>query len=104
MEIKKSQLRTILTFTVPALIPAAAQAQVKDFSSVMSQWTSYLKGGSEQIFLFVTIICVFIGVFQLLVVYPKFSNGDQHSAAAFLKHGGGLIIVVMMLNLFKILI
>ena len=79
-------------------------AQMKDIGSVMSQWNSYLKGSSEQIFLFVTIICVLVGVFQLIIVYPKFTGGDQHSASAFLKHGGGLILVVVLLNLFRVLL
>ena len=78
-------------------------AQVKDISSVMSQWNSYIKSSSEQLFVFVSIICVLIGAIQLVIIYPKFSGGDQHSASAFLKHGGGLILVVVLLNLFKLL-
>ena len=78
-------------------------AQVKDISSVMSQWNSYIKSSSEQLFVFVSIICVLIGAIQLVIIYPKFSSGDQHSVSAFLKHGGGLILVVVLLNLFKLL-
>lgn len=104
MEQSIKQLKRSLA-TIPLLVsPLFMNAQVKDIGSVLSQWNSYIKAGSEQIFLFVSIICVLIGVFQLIIVFPKFSSGDQHSAAAFLKHGGGLILVIVMLNLFRILI
>ena len=103
MEKIKIQLRTKLSFLLLFVTSGLMHAQVKDISSVMSQWNSYIKGGSEQLFVFVSIICVLIGAIQLVIIYPKFSGGDQHSASAFLKHGGGLILVVVLLNLFKLL-
>lgn len=104
MENSAIQLKRKLAIFPLLLTSFFVHAQVKDIGSVLSQWNSYLKGSSEQIFLFVTIICVLVGVFQLIIVYPKFTGGDQHSAAAFLKHGGGLILVVVLLNLFRIII
>lgn len=103
MEKIKIQLRTKLSILLLFLSSGLMHAQVKDIGSVLSQWNTYIKSGSEQLFVFVSIICVLIGAIQLLIVYPKFSSGDQHSAAAFLKHGGGLILVVVLLNLFKLL-
>lgn len=97
------QLRKKLSILLLLMVSALMHAQVKDIGSVMSQWNSYIKSSSEQIFLFVSIICVLIGAIQLVIIYPKFSGGDQHSASAFLKHGGGLILVIVLLNLFRIL-
>lgn len=103
MEKIKIQLRTRLSLLLMFISSGLMHAQVKDISSVMSQWNSYIKSSSEQLFVFVSIICVLIGAIQLVIIYPKFSGGDQHSASAFLKHGGGLILVVVLLNLFKLL-
>lgn len=97
------QLRRKLSILLLLMVSVLMHAQVKDIGSVMSQWNSYIKSSSEQIFLFVSIICVLIGAIQLVIIYPKFSGGDQHSASAFLKHGGGLILVIVLLNLFRIL-
>lgn len=103
MENFKIQLRTKLSTLLLFLSVSLMHAQVKDIGSVMSQWNTYIKSGSEQLFVFVSIICVLIGAIQLVIIYPKFSGGDQHSASAFLKHGGGLILVIVLLNLFKLL-
>ena len=103
MEKIKIQLGTRLSLLLMFISSGLMHAQVKDISSVMSQWNSYIKSSSEQLFVFVSIICVLIGAIQLVIIYPKFSGGDQHSASAFLKHGGGLILVVVLLNLFKLL-
>ena len=102
MEHIQSKVKRLILL-LPALIaPVAMNAQVKDFGSGISQWNSMLRGWGDEIFAFVTILCVIIGGIQLIVIYPKFSGGDQHSAAAFLKHGGGLMLVIVILNLFKI--
>ena len=103
MEKIKIQLRTRLSLLLMFISSGLMHAQVKDISSVMTQWNSYIKSSSEQLFVFVSIICVHIGAIQLVIIYPKFSGGDQHSSSAFLKHGGGLILVVVLLNLFKLL-
>lgn len=103
MEQFSIQLRRKLSILLLLMVSVLMHAQVKDIGSVMSQWNSYIKSSSEQIFLFVSIICVLIGAIQLVIIYPKFSGGDQHSASAFLKHGGGLILVIVLLNLFRIL-
>ena len=103
MEKLAIQLRRKLSIVLLLLVSFLMKAQVKDIGSVMSQWNSYIKSSSEQIFLFVSIICVLIGAVQLVIIFPKFSGGDQHSASAFLKHGGGLILVIVLLNLFRIL-
>lgn len=102
MENIKSKVRRLILVLPVLMMPAVMNAQVKDFGSGISQWNSMLRGWGDEIFAFVTILCVIIGGIQLVVIYPKFSGGDQHSASAFLKHGGGLMLVIVILNLFKI--
>lgn len=80
---------------------AAAFAQ-KDVTSMLSTTQSTLKTIVTPVINIFSIILGLIGVVMLAPDMAKFMKGEGTSADSLLKHGGGLLIAVILLQIIRV--
>ena len=83
---------------------APARAQVKDVSTILSSWDSIIKTIVDPVMNIVSVVLGLIGFVKLLPIFSKFIKGEPTSADAFLNHGGGFIIAVVIMQLIRLVI
>jgi hypothetical protein len=78
-------------------------AQTQDASSMLTTASSTLKTSASPLINLVSIIIGMVGVIMLVPTFVKYAKGEPTSADAFLKHGGGLVIVFVLLQLIRLI-
>ena len=74
----------------------------KDVSSMLSTTQSTLKTIATPVINIFSIVLGLIAVVMLAPDFAKFAKGEGTSADALLKHGGGLLIAVILLQIIRV--
>lgn len=93
------KLASCLAFISVASVSAFAQ---KDVSSMLSTTQSTLKTIATPVINIFSIILGLIAVVMLAPDFAKFAKGEGTSADSLLKHGGGLLIAVILLQIIRV--
>jgi len=99
---KSSVLRKIAVSGSFILVAAASAFAQKDVSSMLSTTQSTLKTIVSPVVNIFSIILGLIGVVMLAPDMAKFMKGEGTSADSLLKHGGGLLIAVILLQIIRV--
>ena len=79
-------------------------AQVRDVSTMMTSWTTTIKGIVDPTMNLVSIILGIIGFIKLIPIFSKYLKGEPTSADAFLNHGGGFVMAFIAMQLIRLAI
>ena len=96
--------KQILLSYLMLLSISPVHAQVKDVSTILSSWDSIIKTIVDPVMNIVSVVLGLIGFVKLLPIFSKFIKGEPTSADAFLNHGGGFIIAVVIMQLIRLVI
>lgn len=99
---KSSVLRKIAVSGSFILVATASAFAQKDVSSMLSTTQSTLKTIVSPVVNIFSIILGLIGVVMLAPDMAKFMKGEGTSADSLLKHGGGLLIAVILLQIIRV--
>lgn len=98
---KSPLLRKLLASGASVFLTLSAYAQ-KDVSAMLSTTQSTLKTIVSPVVNIFSIILGLIGVVMLAPDMAKFMKGEGTSADSLLKHGGGLLIAVILLQIIRV--
>ncbi|MBQ0086725.1 MAG: hypothetical protein KBS72_03455 [Bacteroidales bacterium] len=98
----KSPLMRKLTLTCASVFLTLSAYAQKDVTSMLSTTQSTLKTIVTPIINIFSIILGLIGVVMLAPDMAKFMKGEGTSADSLLKHGGGLLIAVILLQIIRV--
>ena len=94
--------RSAVASAMLTLTSAMVLAQTQDAASMLTTAGSTLKTSASPLLNLVSIIVGMVGVVMLVPTFVKYAKGEPTSADAFLKHGGGLVIVFVLLQLIRL--
>ena len=98
-----SSARRVAAALSALIVPLVASAQSQDAGSMLTQASSTLKTYASPLLSVVSVILGLVGVIMLVPTFVKYAKGEPTSADAFLKHGGGLVIVFVLLQLIRLI-
>jgi hypothetical protein len=101
--IKPLVRRSAAASALLTLSAGMALAQNQDASSMLTQASSTIKTAASPLLNLVSIIIGMVGVIMLVPTFVKYAKGEPTSADAFLKHGGGLVIAFVLLQLIRLI-
>lgn len=79
-----------------------AMAQIQDAASMLNTVGTTLKSLAAPAMNVVSIIVGLVGLVQIVPTFAKYAKGEPTSAEAFIRHGGGLLIAVVIIQIIKI--
>ena len=77
-------------------------AQSRDPSSILTTANSSIKAIGSPLVNTVSIILGLIGIVMLVPTFVKYLRNEPTSSDAFIKHGGGYLIAVILLQVFRL--
>lgn len=95
--------RSAVASAMLTLMTGMVYAQTQDASSMLTQASSTIKSAASPLLNLVSIIIGMVGVIMLVPTFVKYAKGEPTSADAFLKHGGGLVIAFVLLQLIRLI-
>ena len=101
--LKPYEKRSAVASAMLTLTSGMVLAQTQDASSMLTTASSTLKTSASPLLNLVSIIIGMVGVVMLVTTFIKYAKGEPTSADAFLKHGGGLVIVFVLLQLIRLI-
>ena len=101
--LKPYERRSLAASAVLSLTSGMVLAQTQDASSMLTTAGTTLKTSAGPLLNLVSIIIGMVGVVMLVPTFIKYAKGEPTSADAFLKHGGGLVIVFVLLQLIRLI-
>lgn len=76
-------------------------AQSKDASAVLTTATSSLKSIVTPLVNIVSVIIGLIGIVMLVPCFARYLRNEPGAGEAFVKHAGGYLIAIILLQVFK---
>lgn len=95
--------RSAVSSAMLTLMSGMVMAQTQDASSMLTTASSTIKTAANPLINLVSIIIGMVGVIMLVPTFVKYAKGEPTSADAFLKHGGGLVIAFVLLQLIRLI-
>lgn len=81
-----------------------AMAQTQDAASMLNTIATTLKSLAAPAINVVSIIVGLVGLVQIVPTFAKYAKGEPTSAEAFIRHGGGLLIAVVIIQIIRIVL
>ena len=78
-------------------------AQTQDAASMLTTASSTLKTTALPLLNLISVIVGMVGIVMLVPTFVKYAKGEPTSADAFLKHGGGLVIVFVLFQIIRLI-